>query len=484
MSFRINNNISAINANRWLARNESAMNKSLERLSSGLRINSAGDDPSGLVISENMRAQITGLNQAIENGELASTMVQTAEGALSEVHALLNSMRELALHAANEGAVSAEDLAADQAEIDNVLNTLQQIATNTQFATKKLLDGTGGTTGSVTSGTAKFVGGSALTESGEYTVNVTTQAEKAIVVSTNSAAPGAGVTLAADETLTIINNTSGMTLTVDLTAGDNAQTVVDKINAYTDITGLVASTDGDVITATSQDYGSAASYTISSDKALTNGTQSGFGTTGVTDAGVDVAGTLAFGGTTYTATGTGAILSGRSGTPASGLRVFYSGATGTAVAKVQVSNQSLTFQVGGNAGQTANVSLADMTTRRLGRGLDSDFGGTNQFQNLSQVNVLTADKATDAISIIDRAIADVNGVRGELGAFQSNTLESSLNNLRVAQENLVAAESVIRDTDMAAEVASFTRSQILVQTASAMLSQANAVPNLVLQLIG
>jgi flagellin len=231
MSFRINNNISAINANRWLARNESAMNKSLERLSSGLRINSAGDDPSGLVISENMRAQITGLNQAIENGELASTMVQTAEGALSEVHALLNSMRELALHAANEGAVSAEDLAADQAEIDNVLNTLQQIATNTQFATKKLLDGTGGTTGSVTSGTAKFVGGSALTESGEYTVNVTTQAEKAIVVSTNSAAPGAGVTLAADETLTIINNTSGMTLTVDLTAGDNAQTVVDKINA-------------------------------------------------------------------------------------------------------------------------------------------------------------------------------------------------------------------------------------------------------------
>jgi flagellin len=481
MSFRINNNISAINANRWLARNESAMNKSLERLSSGLRINSAGDDPSGLVISENMRAQITGLNQAIENGELASTMVQTAEGALSEVHALLNSMRELALHAANEGAVSAEDLAADQAEIDNVLNTLQQIATNTQFATKKLLDGTGGTTGSVTSGTAKFVGGSALTESGEYTVNVTTQAEKAAMVADSTAAI-TGIT--ADETLTIVNNTTGMTITVDLTAGDNAQTIVDKINAQTSVSGLTASTDGTDITSTSAEFGSAANYTIYSDQAAVDGTQSGYLAAGTSDTGVDVAGTLAFGGTTYTATGLGAVLSGRTGTPASGLRVFYSGATGSDVATVQVSNQSLTFQVGGNAGQTANVSLADMTTRRLGRGLDSDFGGTNQFQNLSQVNVLTTDKATDAISIIDRAIADVNGVRGELGAFQSNTLESSLNNLRVAQENLVAAESVIRDTDMAAEVASFTRSQILVQTASAMLSQANAVPNLVLQLIG
>ncbi len=480
MSFRINNNISAINAHRILARNDFEMSRSLERLSSGLKINSAGDDPAGLVISENMRAQITGLNQAIENSELAATMVQTAEGALTEVHALLNSMRELALHAANEGAVSAEDLAADQAEIDNALSTLQQIADNTQYATKKLLNGTGGTTGTVLDGTAQFVGASAKTSSGDFTIAVTTQAEKAAVVTGNTAAI---TSIAADETLTIVNNTSGMTVTVDLEAGDNAQTIADKMNAVTDITGLVVTTDGTDITATSQEFGSAADYTIYTDTQATDGTQSGFTTAGTSDTGVDVVGTFTFSGTAYQATGVGAVLSGRSSTPAEGLRVHYSGATGADVGTVQVSNQALTFQIGANGGQTAEVSMADMSTRRLGRGLDAGFDGTNQFKSLAEISVLDADKATDAIAVIDKAIADVNSVRGELGAFQGNTLESSLSNLRVAQENLIAAESVIRDTDMAAEVASFTRGQILVQSASAMLAQANAAPSIVLSLL-
>ncbi|MBC8366177.1 flagellin [bacterium] len=480
MSFRINNNISAINAHRLLARNDSQMSKSLERLSSGLKINSAGDDPAGLVISENMRAQITGLNQAIENSELATTMVQTAEGALTEVHALLNSMRELALHAANEGVVSAADLAADQAEIDNALSTLQQIADNTQYATKKLLNGTGGTTGTVLDGTAQFVGASSATTSGDYTIAVTTQAEKAAVVTGNSAAITG---IAADETLTIVNNTSGMTVTVDLEAGDNAQTIADKMNNVTAITGLVVTTDGTDITATSEAYGSAADYTIYTDTAAVDGTQSGFAAAGTSDTGVDVVGTFTFDSTAYQATGVGAVLSGRANTPAQGLQVHYSGVTGADVGTVQVSNQSLTFQIGANAGQTAEVSLADMSTRRLGRGLDSAFGGSNQFGALSEISVLDADMATDAIGIIDKAIADVNAVRGELGAFQGNTLESGLSNLRVAQENLIAAESVIRDTDMAAEVASFTRGQILVQSATAMLAQANSAPSIVLSLL-
>jgi flagellin len=481
MSFRINHNISAINANRWLTRNEQEMGRSLERLSSGLKINHGGDDPAGLVISENMRAQITGLNQAIENAELATTMVQTSEGALTEVHALLNSMRELALHAANEGAVSDPMLAADQAEIDNALNTIQQIAENTQYATKKLLNGSGGSSGAVTSGTAEFVGAGANTQSGEYTVNVSAQPERAAIPTGNSAAITG---IAADETLTIVNNKNGMTVTVDLEAGDNAQTIADKISAYEDVIGATATTDGTDITFTSSAYGSVADYTIYSDVEATNGTQSGYPNAGASDTGVDIAGTFAFGGTTYQALGDGAVMRGRNFTPAEGLRVFYNGATGTDLATIQVSNQSLQFQIGANAGQTVQVSLADMTTRMLGRGLDSGYGGTNQFNSLSEISVLDADEANDAIAIIDKAIEDVNLVRGELGAFQGHTLENSLNNLRVAQENLVAAESVIRDTDMAAEVASFTRSQILVQTASAMLSHANATPNLVLQLLG
>ncbi|MBC8367103.1 flagellin [bacterium] len=482
MSFRTNHNISAINAKRILSRNDFEMSRSLERLSSGLKINTAGDDPAGLVISENMRAQITGLNQAIENSELAVTMVQTAEGALTEVHALLNSMRELALHAANEGAVSSADLAADQAEIENALSTLTQIAENTQYATKKLLNGTGGTTGTIITGDAEFMGANELTESGEYTVDVVTPAEKATI--SNGAT--ASVMLTTDEMLTVVNNTTGMTVTVDLAAGDNAQTVVDKINYYSDITGLVATTDGTDITATSAEYGASQDYTIYSDLAFAaDGSMSGFQSDGTsTDTGVDIAGTFTYDGTTYQANGVGAVLTGRSFSPANGLRVYYSGIAGADIATVQVSNQSLTFQLGANSGQTANVSMADMSTRRLGTGLDARFDGANQFKSLAEISLLSSEKASDAIAIIDKAIEDVNGVRGDLGAFQGNTLESGLSNLRIAQENLVAAESVIRDTDMAAEVASFTRGQILVQSASAMLSHANATPNIVLQLLG
>jgi flagellin len=310
---------------------------------------------------------------------------------------------------------------------------------------------------------------------------VTTQPEKAVIPTGNT---GAITGITSDENLTIINNTTGVSVTVALEAGDNAQTIADKINEYTDVVGMTASTDGTDITATSSEYGSAADFTIYSDFPATDGSQSGFADDGSnTDAGVDVAGTFTYDSVEYQVNGVGAVLNGRSASPAEGLRIWYTGATGADVATVYVSNNSLTFQVGANAGQTVSVDLANMGPRELGRGLDAAFSGENMFANLSEINVLTADAATDALAVIDQAIKDVSTVRGDMGAFQSNTLENTLNNLRVAQENLVAAESVIRDTDMAGEVANFTRGQILVQTASAMLAQANATPNVVLQLL-
>lgn len=200
MAFRINHNIASMNAYRNLSVNDRGLSLSLERLSSGLRINRSADDPAGLVVSENMRAQIAGLNQAIENSEMATSLVQTTEGALAEVNALLVSMRELAIHAANEGGNSAEDLAADQAEIDNAIDTVNRIASQTQFGTKKLLDGSAAISGQVTAGTVTYLGGTSATTAGTYTVNVTTQAEQATVATGNSAAI-AGIT--ADETLTL-----------------------------------------------------------------------------------------------------------------------------------------------------------------------------------------------------------------------------------------------------------------------------------------
>ena len=154
MSLRINNNIAAIDAHRNLTLTTRALSSSMEKLSSGYRINRASDNPAGLVISEQFRAQIAGLNRAIENSEGSINMIQTAEGALNEINNLLVSMRELAIHASNEGFNDADQLAADQAEITNAIKTIDRVAANTQFGTKKLLDGSKDNIASITSSNA------------------------------------------------------------------------------------------------------------------------------------------------------------------------------------------------------------------------------------------------------------------------------------------------------------------------------------------
>ncbi len=481
MAFRINHNIASINAYRNLARNDMGLSRSLEHLSSGLRINKSADDPAGLVVSENMRAQIAGLSQAIENSELATAMVQTAEGALTEVHALLMGMRELAIHAANEGANSAADLAADQAEIDNALATVNRIASQTQFGTKKLLDGSNGVTGNVTSGSVTFLSGTSATTAGTYDVEVTTQAEQATLTTGNSGAI-AGIT--ADEVLTVTNDDTGVSVTINLVAGDNRQTILDKINAFTGSTTVVATANGaNDITLSSNVFGTAGDFTVVSDTAATDGTQTGFSAgAGDTDNGVNIAGSYDVGAISYQADGSGNILTGRSGSIIEGLRIATAAAAGTA-GTVVVSNNSLVFQVGANSGQTVSLSIGDMSASNMGEGLDVANGGSNQYSNLSEVSILTALTAADTLAVIDQAISDVSTLRGTLGAFQSNTLESGMANLRVAEENLVAAESTIRDTDMAAEMATFTRNQIMLQAATSMLSNANTSPQVVLQLL-
>ncbi|PWB68127.1 flagellin, partial [candidate division GN15 bacterium] len=151
MSLRINHNLAALNGNRNLKLTTEALSKSMQKLSSGFRINQAADDPAGLVISEQFRSQIAGLNRAIQNSEGSISMIQTAEGALTEINNLLISMRELAIHAANEGFNDVDQLAADQAEIANALKTIDRISTNTQFGTKKILDGSKDNIATITS---------------------------------------------------------------------------------------------------------------------------------------------------------------------------------------------------------------------------------------------------------------------------------------------------------------------------------------------
>ena len=290
MSLRINNNVESLNAHRHLINNDKQLSKSIERLSSGQKINRGADGPASLVISEGMRAQIGSLQQATDNNEAAISLVQTAEGALNEVSKLLVDMRQRAVSAANLGINDQNSVNASQKEIEKALEAIDRISQNTQFGSKNLLDGS------------------------------------------NLDAQG---------------------------------------------------------------------------------------------------------------------------------------------------NPLVSFQIGANQGQIASVSLPNVATNQLAVGVSNDSG----FSSLSDLDVTTGKGAEDAMGVIDKAIEEIAVARGDLGAFQKNTLESNLTSLRIASENMTAAESTIRDADMAVELAAFTRNQIMTQSATAQLAQANAMPKNVMALL-
>ena len=305
MSLRINNNIESMNAHRSLLMNDRALSKSLERLASGQKVNRAADDPAALVISEHMRAQVSGMEQAIRNNEVAISLVQTAEGSMNEISSILVSLRQRAISAANVGASDQDMINANQAEVENGLASIDRVVSSTQFGHYKLLDGT-----------------------------------------------------------------------------NAAKTITNE--------------DGSIST-----------------------------------------------------------------------------------------QEGLRFHVGPNAEHMASTSIRDMSTSPLGRATvsEGEMPNKSNFMSLADIDVRNEQGAQDALAIIDQSLTEVATVRGELGAFQKHTLESNLTSLQVAAENMTAAESTIRDTDMAQELATFTRNQIMTQSATAQLAQANAMPQHVLRLL-
>jgi flagellin len=434
-------------------------------------VNRGADGPAALVISEKQRAQIAGLNQAIDNADKATSVVQTAEGALNEINSLLIKVRSLALDSANAGVNDDDATAANQAEITNAVETIGRIAANTQFGQKKLLDGSAGVQGISTDADTKVLKATGDTKAGNYDVAITTVGERAV----SEAGTAQTAALAADESL-VING-----VTVTLAAGLNQAGVVSRINEFTAQTGVTADTNGTggATRVYSQQYGSSASTSVISTVAA-GATSSGFGTTAVTDSGVDIVGTI--GGTSFT--GQGNVLTATSGN-AKGLKVqladdssdaakTVTGAQGT----VAVTDNSLVFQIGANQNQTAKIAIQSIAPTGLGTGLVG-----NQFSSLNDINVTSATKAQDSLGVIDEAINEVTNLRGTLGAFQQNTLASTTSNLQATLENTVNAESVIRDTDFATDVANFTKSQVLVQAGSSVLKNANQQPQLALSLL-
>jgi len=486
MSLRINHNTAAVNAHRNLLQNTTAANKTLERLSSGLKVNRASDGPATLVISEQMRGQIAGLTQAVDNSETAVSMVQTMEANLQEINRLLVDMRQLAVHAANEGVNDQTMLEADQSEITNALETITRIATQAQFGNRKLLDGTNGATGSTTGDNVSFVGATLKTKDSSrdgFEVRIKENASKAKVVGT---AALTDALIQAGETLTVIEN--GKTAVYTTKADDTLETAFKNFRSELSSNGLNIDASVDetgVITLNHREFGADRSFQVSSSTAGVLSQQGG--EILVSEAGKDIKGTI----NGESAIGKGQVLTGINGSQTvDGLQVRFNGVAGengkiedpagVSVGRVYVSQNSLNFQVGANAGQTVGISVDSIRADNLATNVDNKSG----FESLADVDVRSFVGASDALKMIDNAITVVASKRGDLGAFQKNTLESNLNNLRVANENLISSESVLRDTDMAAEMANFTKNQIMSQSATAMLAQANQNPKNVLDLLG
>jgi flagellin len=465
---RIIHNLSALNAWRNVTGTNSALSKSLEKLSSGFRINKAADDPAGLVISEKLRSQISGVEQAINNTQDAIAMIQTAEGAMTEIHTMLNSMRALAVHAANTGATSATAIAADQQQVDSAIESIQQIVNTTAFIGKKLLDGTSGNVGTVLNTTAvASVTPSNTAPTGTNYVNVvvTTAAERAFVSGNNLSA---GNTLANGGSITVQG------VTVSFATGTTVGNAVAQINAaLTAANKAVTVTLSGGVHFTSNNYGSSQTVSVFDINGILAATGSSV------DSGSDIVGTI----NGESATGNGLTLTATAGTSYAGMSVTMTTAgnvAGTYTNAVMVQGNAVQFQIGGNKNETKMVSMASLDPSQLG----TTAGGIDGLNSMKTGGAysLATDPQT-AIDIIEEAIDDVSTERAKLGALQKNLLESTVKSLSIASENFQSAESRIRDVDMAKEMVEFTKNQILLQAGTAMLAQANVAPQGVLQLL-
>lgn len=573
MALRINHNIAALNALRNLNETDNALSRSLERLSSGERINRAADSPANMVISEQMRGQIASIGQAIQNSEASISMVQTAEAALNEVSALLISMRQRTIHAANEGANDEKMLAADQAEIENALATVDRIARTSQFGTRILLDGSNGANGVAVGDGLSFVSASPITKSSPadgYLIDITrpaTRAEKsgqrpitiedlrsndvdALVQSFRIMIAEGGKNISFD----MENNEDGNVIRkllaemdrnpgafdTDLVERNIRDTIAENLQRKADINGLkleifLKNENDPLLVVRHRVFGSKNTFFVGATTEDVLAVE--INRFEEATPGRDVEGTV----DGKIAVGDGELLMGAEATDTEGLAIRFDSVRtvkdrvpkfipdGGEIAPnpriqelrddikagfqpvedarfltededgefivftweapadvsrdtdgfVHITQNSLSFQVGPTRGQQVKISLIDAKTNRLGTGIDNVSG----FQSLKEIDVTTPDGAQDALLLIDDAITDISVLRADLGAFQKNTLESNAKSLRIAEENLISAESSIRDADMAKEMSIFTRNQVMMSAGMAMLAQANQTPQTVLTLL-
>lgn len=466
MSFRINTNVQAMGAFRSLQLTGLDLSRSMQRLTTGMRINSGADDPAGLIGSENFRAQLVGIDAAIRNNQDAINYAKTAEGALAEINKLLNDARGLAVSSANNATLSTAQRQANQSQLESILASIDRISANTQFGDRRLLNGTAGVQAQVADSarfaSMQFTGrfnGAALTTNSAITVQVTTAATKAVVTGTQTYAALSTTVGAGSFSL----NGRVFVTNEQTTVGE----LIDKLNAASSETGVLASYSSNAIVLRQKNFGS--DNRIELTVATAGLVNSAAGHTAA--AGANAAATVTIGSASVAFT---AGLAGRDAltlVDADGnvVRLTQAGnVTGTYGNAGQIIVGSADFQIGANAGQTASLSIGNYSSNSLG---------------LVSLDLTSAAGATSALSLIDEAIARVSKGRGDIGSFIRNNLESNVRALGIARENTAATESSLRDVDVAEEMTTFTKLQILQQSGLAMLAQANSLPQSVLSLL-
>ena len=471
MSSVISTNVASLNAQRNLGTSQTSLATSLQRLSSGMRINSAKDDAAGLAISQRMTSQINGLNQAVANANDGISLAQTAEGALSSSGDILQRIRQLAVQSSN-ATNSASDRQAIQAEVGQLTSELDRISTSTQFNGQNLLDGT--------LGTLNFqVGANA-----NQTISAT---------GTNFRTSNYGDNRVAKD-ITVAGYLGSSKYTT--TATDTAKSIAAGINGITSKTGVTATAVTDVnLSLGAESY----SFSIKSDN--TTAVTVSFSVGGTASTSDDFSSAVSAINAATSKTGVTAqydsALGGLKLTNASGNDItLTNGATANTkfnVATYKADNSALIASPLDTKGAAAvavvngRVTLDSQNSFAVtdaGSGLKVDGGAlkASTLKTVASLDVTTYDNSQLALAIVDSALASVNNQRAQYGALQ-NRFQSTVSNLQTTSENLSASRSRIQDTDFAAETANMTRGQILQQAGTAMLAQANQLPQSVLSLL-
>lgn len=472
---RINTNVSSMTAQHGLAKSQKTLNQTLQRLSSGLRINRGADDPAGLIASEGLRSEISGINQAIDNSSRASNVISTTEGALSEVASLLLNIKELIVQAANSGALSPEEIAANQLQVDSAVESITRISNTTTFAGLTLLNGS---LDYITSGVNDNDIKALNVQQAQFGANQTIPVNINVVTSAKTAELRfAASAITSDTTLEITGNEGVEVLT--FTSGTKASAIAFALNRIAATTGVRAipahsSNASSGIIFTSAGYGSKAFVSVTAQSGTFNTTDMG-GAARTRATGRDAAATI------NGALTVGDGLNLKLNTTTLAMELSLDPDFGAGSSSFTVTGGGALFQLGARvvSNQQVNIGIQSVAASKLG---DNDVGFLNDVVTGGK-STLVGGNAADASRIVERAIRQVAVLRGRLGAFEKNTLETNMNSLSVALENVTSSESSIRDADFARETSALTRAQILTQAGTSVLATANSTPQSVLSLL-